>query len=153
MSTLSLKRSMSQEYETKSFMMAEITPREDIDDDVEATPMNGPGLSFTRKLFDMLESPESDGIIVWTPGTYLIINNIMVSLPYNFASYLSSQNEWSDGLAFEVKDPKRLELEVLIRYFRHARFQSFVRQLNFYSFKVIYLKGKYPRENVVSLSS
>jgi hypothetical protein len=73
MSTLSLKRSISQEYESKSFMLADVSPREDMDDDVEATPMNGPGLSFTRKLFDMLESPESEGIIMWTPGTYFII--------------------------------------------------------------------------------
>ena len=43
----------------------------------------------------------------------------------------------SDGTSFEVKDPKRLELEILPKYFRHARFQSFVRQLNFYSFKKI----------------
>ena len=42
-----------------------------------------------------------------------------------------------DGTSFEVKDPKRLELEILPKYFRHARFQSFVRQLNFYSFKKI----------------
>jgi len=41
----------------------------------------------------------------------------------------------SDGQSFEVKDPKRLEAEVLPKYFRHSRFQSLVRQLNFYSFK------------------
>ena len=40
-----------------------------------------------------------------------------------------------DGTAFEVKDPKKLEAEILPKYFRHSRFQSFVRQLNFYNFK------------------
>ncbi|CAN0421562.1 unnamed protein product, partial [Ectocarpus sp. 8 AP-2014] len=39
--------------------------------------------------------------------------------------------------AFEVKDPRRLEQDILPKYFRHSRFQSLVRQLNFYSFKKI----------------
>lgn len=43
----------------------------------------------------------------------------------------------SDGTAFEVKDPRRLEQDILPKYFRHSRFQSLVRQLNFYSFKKI----------------
>jgi hypothetical protein len=41
-----------------------------------------------------------------------------------------------DGKSFEIVDPRALELEILPRYFRHARFQSLVRQLNFYAFKV-----------------
>jgi len=39
--------------------------------------------------------------------------------------------------AFEVKDPKRLETEILPIFFRHCRFQSLVRQLNFYAFKKV----------------
>lgn len=41
-----------------------------------------------------------------------------------------------DGKSFEVHDPRALELQVLPKYFRHCRFQSLVRQLNFYAFKV-----------------
>ena len=41
----------------------------------------------------------------------------------------------TDGISFEVKDPARLEREVLPKFFRHRRFQSLVRQLNFYSFR------------------
>lgn len=33
-------------------------------------------------------------------------------------------------------DTKKLETEVLPKYFRHSKFQSLVRQLNFYSFRV-----------------
>lgn len=64
--------------------------------------------SFVKKLFDMVEN-ESDDIIVWV----------------------------ANGTAFEVKDPKRLENEILPNFFRHCRFQSLVRQLNFYAFKKI----------------
>uniref|UniRef100_A0A7S2ANS2 WW domain-containing protein n=2 Tax=Octactis speculum TaxID=3111310 RepID=A0A7S2ANS2_9STRA len=62
--------------------------------------------SFVRKLYDLVTC-ESDDIVGFLP----------------------------DGSSFEVKDPKRLEVEVLPKYFRHSRFQSLVRQLNFYSFK------------------
>lgn len=62
--------------------------------------------SFVRKLYNLV-SCEAEDIVSFTP----------------------------DGLAFEVKDPKKLEAEVLPKYFRHSRFQSFVRQLNFYNFK------------------
>jgi hypothetical protein len=64
--------------------------------------------SFVKKLFEMVEN-ESDEIIVWV----------------------------ANGTAFEVKDPKRLEVEILPNFFRHGRFQSLVRQLNFYAFKVL----------------
>ena len=43
---------------------------------------------------------------------------------------------WVSGEAFEILDPVRLESEVLPFFFRHCRFQSLVRQLNFYAFKV-----------------
>jgi hypothetical protein len=66
--------------------------------------------SFVKKLFEMVEN-ESDDIIVWV----------------------------ANGTAFEVKDPKRLEIEILPNFFRHCRFQSLVRQLNFYAFKVCFL--------------
>ena len=58
------------------------------------------------KLYEMVEN-ESDEIISWV----------------------------SNGNAFKVLNPKKLEEEVLPKFFRHGCFQSFVRQLNFYSFR------------------
>lgn len=44
--------------------------------------------------------------------------------------------EWTtDGSGFVVKDPKRLEKEVLHKYFKHNNFSSFARQLGFYGFR------------------
>nr|CCA17061.1 conserved hypothetical protein [Albugo laibachii Nc14] len=39
-----------------------------------------------------------------------------------------------DGTAFCIVDPKRMTQECLPKYFRHGRFSSLIRQLNFYSF-------------------
>lgn len=45
---------------------------------------------------------------------------------------------WTDsGDAFRISDLTRLENETLPTYFRHRRFQSLVRQLNFYNFRKV----------------
>ena len=45
---------------------------------------------------------------------------------------------WSeDGETFVVKDPQRFQEQCIPTYFKHAKFSSFVRQLNFYSFRKI----------------
>jgi hypothetical protein len=43
---------------------------------------------------------------------------------------------WSeDGETFVVKDPQRFQESCIPTYFKHAKFSSFVRQLNFYAFR------------------
>lgn len=43
---------------------------------------------------------------------------------------------WSeDGETFLVKEPKKFENEIIPQFFKHNKFSSFVRQLNFYSFR------------------
>jgi len=45
---------------------------------------------------------------------------------------------WSDdGETFVVKDPSKFEKEIIPQFFKHSKFSSFVRQLNFYSFRKI----------------
>jgi heat shock transcription factor 2 len=45
---------------------------------------------------------------------------------------------WSDdGETFVVKDPVKFERTIIPQFFKHSKFSSFVRQLNFYSFRKI----------------
>lgn len=45
---------------------------------------------------------------------------------------------WSeDGETFVVKNPTKFEQEIIPQYFKHSKFTSFVRQLNFYAFRKI----------------
>ncbi|KDO24854.1 hypothetical protein SPRG_09686 [Saprolegnia parasitica CBS 223.65] len=40
-----------------------------------------------------------------------------------------------DGLAFEIRDQDKLATSILPRYFRHAKYPSFQRQLNYFGFR------------------
>jgi len=62
--------------------------------------------------------------------------------------------EWSSG-RIEVHNPHRLESEVLNKYFRHSKYASFQRQLNYFGFRKMAGKGKmspcsYVNENATS---
>jgi len=64
---------------------------------------------------------------------------------YQLTKMLTDDNseiiEWQDG-RIKVHHPERLEGEVLARYFRHSKFASFQRQLNYFGFRKIAGKGK-----------
>ena len=52
--------------------------------------------------------------------------------------FLSQSQQWTpSGDAFRIgSDLEKLESETLPQYFRHNRFQSLVRQLNFYNVRI-----------------
>jgi len=54
-----------------------------------------------------------------------------ICIPRRIAKWLPS------GDAFKIQDLERLEGETLPTYFRHQRFASLIRQLNFYSFRKV----------------
>ena len=106
------------------------------DNDEDMSSPFSSGSSFTKKLYDIIDSAESTEIVAWSKGRRISsVQSLFIPLIHLFLHHFLVH--LLDGTAFEVKDPKRLELEILPKYFRHARFQSFVRQLNFYSFKKI----------------
>lgn len=49
--------------------------------------------------------------------------------------------EWSNG-KIEVHNPHKLESDVLNKYFRHSKYASFQRQLNYFGFRKLAGKGK-----------
>lgn len=50
----------------------------------------------------------------------------------------SSISSWSeDGETFIVKQPEIFETKIIPQFFKHSKFSSFVRQLNFYGFRKI----------------
>merc|ERR1712159_70885 len=55
---------------------------------------------------------------------------------------------WSeDGETFVVKDPNKFEQQIIPQFFKHSKFSSFVRQLNFYAFrKIKYADGAGPND-------
>jgi len=64
---------------------------------------------------------------------------------YQLTKMLTDDNseiiEWADG-RIKVHHPERLEAEVLHKYFRHSKFASFQRQLNYFGFRKMAGKGK-----------
>jgi len=64
---------------------------------------------------------------------------------YQLTKMLQDDNdeiiEWTHG-RIKVHYPERLETEVLHKYFRHSKFASFQRQLNYFGFRKIAGKGK-----------
>merc|ERR1712113_257662 len=59
---------------------------------------------------------------------------------YQLTKMLSDDNqeiiEWSQG-RIKVHFPERLENELLHKYFRHSKYASFQRQLNYFGFRKI----------------
>jgi len=69
-----------------------------------------------------------DEVPLFLRKTWELINNVSKTCP-DIAC-------WSaDGRSFLVKDQETFTSSIIPRYFRHSKFSSFVRQLNFYGFK------------------
>lgn len=72
-------------------------------------------------------------------------NNTVPEFLYQLTKMLTGGHndiiEWSNG-RIEVHNPYKLESTVLQKYFRHSKFASFQRQLNYFGFRKLAGKGK-----------
>lgn len=72
-------------------------------------------------------------------------NNTVPEFLYQLTKMLTGGHndiiEWSNG-RIEVHNPHKLESLVLQKYFRHSKFASFQRQLNYFGFRKLAGKGK-----------
>lgn len=72
-------------------------------------------------------------------------HNTVAEFLYQLTKMLTDDNkdiiEWVNG-RIEVHDPPKLEEEVLHKYFRHSKYASFQRQLNYFGFRKLAGKGK-----------
>ena len=79
------------------------------------------------------------GIDSTSMTTFPILNKINTIETYHMVDTCDpAVCSWSeDGETFVVKHPKKFEQEIIPQFFKHSKFSSFVRQLNFYAFREI----------------
>lgn len=84
-----------------------------------------------------------DIVVLICKCTYFSTNsigfiNFFLPPPHPSPPTTFTSPQWvPSGQAFRINDISRLEKETLPSYFRHSRFQSLVRQLNFYNFRKV----------------
>lgn len=83
--------------------------------------------------------------LVTTTNASTLNNTSVPEFLYQLTKMLTENNndviEWSHG-RIEVHSPQKLESDVLKKYFRHSKFASFQRQLNYFGFRKLAGKGK-----------
>lgn len=79
------------------------------------------------------------------PAATVVNTNSVPEFLYQLTKMLTDNNsdviEWAHG-RIEVHSPQKLESDVLKKYFRHSKFASFQRQLNYFGFRKLAGKGK-----------
>jgi len=82
-------------------------------------------------------SEETDSPIVGNTNVPEFLYQLIKMLTDNHREVI----EWSNG-KIEVHNPHKLESDVLNKYFRHSKYASFQRQLNYFGFRKLAGKGK-----------
>jgi len=90
-------------------------------------------------------SPLSQHTISDEAVAQIVSNTSVPEFLYQLTKMLTDEHrdiiEWSNA-KIEVHNPHRLESEVLNKYFRHSKYASFQRQLNYFGFRKLAGKGK-----------
>jgi HSF-type DNA-binding len=103
-----------------------------------------PGLPST-KLLPNVASISSSSAVIPNAVSNAPVNSTVAEFLYQLTKMLTDDNreviEWSNS-RIEVHNPHRLANEILHKYFRHSKFASFQRQLNYFGFRKLAGKGK-----------
>lgn len=108
------------------------------------TPVSYPSLMQTTNVPIMPSLPSAPNECV-EPTPVANNSNTVPEFLYQLTKMLTDNNreviEWSNA-KIEVHNPHRLASEILHKYFRHSKFASFQRQLNYFGFRKLAGKGK-----------
>lgn len=85
--------------------------------------------------------PSSGLAVSSTPNNHNTVPEFLYQLTKMLTGGHNDIIEWSNG-RIEVHNPYKLESIVLQKYFRHSKFASFQRQLNYFGFRKLAGKGK-----------
>jgi len=89
----------------------------------------------------MPSQPANKGMEVYLPRPDQPIAEFLFQLTKMLTVESKEIIEWANG-RIKVHDPPRLEKEVLHKYFRHSKYASFQRQLNYFGFRKLAGKSK-----------
>ena len=95
---------------------------------------------FLYQLTKMLTENNND-VIEWSHGKIELSIVLMLSIDLIPRYPLTFRASRITG-RIEVHSPQKLESDVLKKYFRHSKFASFQRQLNYFGFRKLAGKGK-----------
>ena len=107
----------------------------------DVSPSAGAPVTGQSKDIDNLLSPDVKAGQDRGSGQHHPVAEFLYQLTKMLTDDNSEIIEWVEG-RIKVHHPERLESEVLHKYFRHSKFASFQRQLNYFGFRKIAGKGK-----------
>lgn len=98
-----------------------------------------------NKFSNVIPTPVMSSATVSDIETSIAANNSVPEFLYQLTKMLTDDHrdiiEWSNG-KIEVHNPHKLESDILNKYFRHSKYASFQRQLNYFGFRKLAGKGK-----------
>lgn len=107
--------------------------------------MNNCTTGVNNKFPNVISPPVMSSASVTEIETSIAANNSVPEFLYQLTKMLTDDHrdiiEWSNG-KIEVHNPHKLESDILNKYFRHSKYASFQRQLNYFGFRKLAGKGK-----------
>ncbi len=108
-------------------------------------PIASSNVQFNSTMMPIVPQQTPSNTISDEAVAQIVSNTSVPEFLYQLTKMLTDDHrdiiEWSNA-KIEVHNPHRLESEVLNKYFRHSKYASFQRQLNYFGFRKLAGKGK-----------